>query len=57
MLLQVPVFEYLDYYLSMLIWIVAIVLFFGGAFALRATWPRVQDAWGAALAGAREQPA
>jgi branched-chain amino acid transport system permease protein len=38
-------------------WLVAVVLFFGGAFALRATWPRVQDAWGSALARLREQPA
>jgi branched-chain amino acid transport system permease protein len=38
-------------------WLVAIVLFLGGAFALRATWPRVQDAWGSALARLREQPA
>jgi hypothetical protein len=42
---------------SILPWIVAVILFFGGAFALRATWPRVQDAWGTALARLREQPA
>jgi branched-chain amino acid transport system permease protein len=38
-------------------WLVAVVLFLGGAFALRATWPRVQDAWGSALVRLREQPA
>jgi hypothetical protein len=38
-------------------WLVAVVLFLGGAFALRATWPRVQDAWGSAVARLREQPA
>jgi branched-chain amino acid transport system permease protein len=38
-------------------WLVAVVLFLGGAFALRATWPRVQDAWGSALARLRERPA
>jgi branched-chain amino acid transport system permease protein len=38
-------------------WIAAVVLFLGGAFALRRTWPRVQDAWGSALARVREQPA
>jgi branched-chain amino acid transport system permease protein len=38
-------------------WIAAIILFLGGAFALRRTWPRVQDAWGSALARLREQPA
>ncbi|MEA2857753.1 MAG: branched-chain amino acid transport system permease protein, partial [Methylobacteriaceae bacterium] len=38
-------------------WIAAVVLFLGGAFALRATWPRVQDAWGSALATLRERPA
>jgi branched-chain amino acid transport system permease protein len=38
-------------------WIAAVVLFLGGAFALRATWPRVQDAWGSALATFRERPA
>ncbi|MBV9393259.1 MAG: branched-chain amino acid ABC transporter permease [Methylobacteriaceae bacterium] len=42
---------------SIVPWIIAIILFFGGAFALRATWPRVQDAWGVALARLREQPA
>jgi len=42
---------------SVLPWIVAIALFLGGAFALRATWPRVQDAWGSALAALRERPA
>jgi hypothetical protein len=42
---------------SLLPWIVAIALFLGGAFALRATWPRVQDAWGSALARLRERPA
>jgi branched-chain amino acid transport system permease protein len=38
-------------------WLAAVVLFLGGAFALRATWPRVQDAWGSALARLRERPA
>jgi branched-chain amino acid transport system permease protein len=38
-------------------WIAAVVLFFGGAFALKRTWPLVQDAWGSALARIREQPA
>jgi branched-chain amino acid transport system permease protein len=38
-------------------WIAAVVLFFGGAFALKRTWPFVQDAWGSALARIREQPA
>jgi hypothetical protein len=42
---------------SIVPWIIAILLFFGGAFALRATWPRVQDAWGTALARVRGQPA
>jgi branched-chain amino acid transport system permease protein len=38
-------------------WLVAVVLFLGGAFALRRTWPLVQDSWGSALARLREQPA
>jgi branched-chain amino acid transport system permease protein len=42
---------------SVLPWIAGVVLFFGGALALRRTWPLVQDAWGAALARLREQPA
>ncbi len=42
---------------SILPWIAAVVLFFGGAFLLKMTWPRVQDAWGVALARLREQPA
>jgi branched-chain amino acid transport system permease protein len=42
---------------SILPWIAGVVLFFGGAFALKTTWPRVQDAWGVALARLREQPA
>jgi branched-chain amino acid transport system permease protein len=42
---------------SVLPWIAAVVLFFGGAFALKRTWPLVQDAWGSALARVREQAA
>jgi branched-chain amino acid transport system permease protein len=42
---------------SVLPWIAAVVLFLGGALALRRTWPLVQDAWGVALARLREQPA
>ena len=33
-------------------WIVAVVLFFGGALALRAFWPKIGDAWAAATADA-----
>jgi branched-chain amino acid transport system permease protein len=42
---------------SVLPWIAAVVLFLGGALALKRTWPLVQDAWGTALAELREQPA
>ena len=42
---------------SVLPWIAAVVLFLGGALALKRTWPLVQDAWGVALARLREQPA
>ncbi|MGA8601193.1 MAG: branched-chain amino acid ABC transporter permease [Beijerinckiaceae bacterium] len=42
---------------SVLPWLAGVVLFFGGALALRRTWPLVQDAWGVALARLREQPA
>ncbi len=31
-------------------WLAALILFLGGAFGLRAVWPRVSDAWGNALA-------
>jgi len=31
-------------------WLAALVLFAGGAFGVRAAWPRVADAWGRALA-------
>ena len=42
---------------SVVPWIAAVVLFLGGALALKRTWPLVQDAWGVALARLREQPA
>jgi hypothetical protein len=42
---------------SVVPWIAAVVLFLGGALALKRTWPMVQDAWGTALARLREQPA
>ncbi len=32
-------------------WLVATALFFGGAFGLRAVWPKIGDAWAAATAG------
>ena len=38
---------------SPLPWIYAVALFLGGAFALRALWPRVGDAWAAATAGGK----
>jgi len=38
-------------------WGAAVVLFLGGAFALRRTWPLVHDAWGSALVRLREQAA
>jgi branched-chain amino acid transport system permease protein len=38
-------------------WLVALLLFLGGAFALNRTWPLVQNGWGSALAQLREQPA